>query len=139
MNNSIIRSRSIIAKAGLLALGFACAFALARTPALRAADSALLTPADDKGAALPVTYTFDKSADADTGPYVLNLKNTSNSSITVSGKILLSVFFHADSKARAVPEHVIEAGQTWAISGLAANDKVVLSAPGFASLELTVP
>ncbi|HEY4988373.1 MAG TPA: hypothetical protein VII09_01125 [Opitutaceae bacterium] len=137
--SNAISSRSSLLKAALVALGSAFAFALVLTPAVRAVDASAPAALDDKGATLPVAYTFDKSTDPDAGPYVLNLKNTSDASIKVTGKVLLSVFFHADSKARNVPEHVIEAGQSWAISGLAANDKVILSAPGFAPLELTVP
>jgi hypothetical protein len=45
---------------------------------------------------------------------------------------------HNRDKARHVPAHVIEAGKTWTVDGLAALDKVTVAAPGFAPLELEV-
>jgi hypothetical protein len=122
----------------LAAIAVASALALAHAPAARAASSSALTSLDDKAPSLPVTTSFAKSEGED-GPYVLSVKNTSGSSINVSAKILLSVYFHADSKAKNIPAHAIDAGQTWTIPGLAANDKVTLSADGFAPLELAVP
>jgi hypothetical protein len=124
--------------AALAAIAFASALALVQGPAARAAGSSTLTSLDDKAASLPVSTSFAK-ADGEDGPYVLSVKNTSGSSISVSAKILLSVYFHADSKAKNIPAHAIDAGQTWTIPGLAASDKVTLSADGFAPLELTVP
>jgi hypothetical protein len=93
---------------------------------------------DDKAPALPLSASFAK-ADGEAGPYILSLKNTSDSAVKVSAKILLSVYFHADSKAKNIPVHTIDAGQVWTIPGLAANDKVTISGDGFAPLELTVP
>jgi hypothetical protein len=122
----------------LAALSCALACATAGSPTLHARDAGTLAALDDKAPSLPLTSSFDKSS-GDDGPYILSLKNTSDSSLKVSAKVLLSVYFHADSKARNVPEHVIDPGQVWTIPGLAANDKVVLTAPGFAPLELTVP
>jgi hypothetical protein len=119
-------------------LGCALAFALAQAPSASAADyTAALKPLDDKAPSLPLAATFAK-ADPDTGPFVLNLKNTSDGALKVTAKILLSVYFHADSKSRNLPEHTIDPGQVWTIPGLAANDKVVVSAAGYAPLELTV-
>lgn len=92
----------------------------------------------EKAPALPVTATFEKTTGAEEAPYSLKLKNTSKETITVSAKILLSVAFHADSKARMVSEHAIKAGETWSIPGLAAEDKVTVMAKGFAPLELVV-
>jgi hypothetical protein len=125
-------------KSALAVLGCAFAFAFAQAPAARAADTASLKPMDDKAPSLPLTPTFEK-ADADTGPYVLNLKNTSDGTLKVTAKVLLSVYFHADSKSRNLPEHAIDPGQAWTIPGLASSDKVVISAGGYAPLELTVP
>ena len=38
-----------------------------------------------------------------------------------------------------VPAHLVKAGDTWTIDGLAASDKVTVMAAGYAPLELTVP
>jgi hypothetical protein len=118
----------------------ACALTLSivPVPATRAANTTTLNALDDKAPSLPLTASFAKS-DGEDGPYVLSLKNTSDSSVKVSVKILLSVYFHADSKARNVPEHAIDAGQVWTIPGLAANDKLTVSGTGFAPMELIVP
>jgi hypothetical protein len=94
---------------------------------------------DDKAPSLPLTASFDKGTDPNAGPYVLNLTNTSKESLVVEANIHLSVAFHASRKDRKIPNHTIEAGQTWTIADLAAGDKVVLTADGFAALELTVP
>ena len=124
--------------AAMAAIAVVCALALVHGPAARAAGSIPLASLDDKAPSLPVATSFAK-AEGEDGPYVLSVKNTSGSSVSVSAKILLSVYFHADSKARNIPAHAIDAGQTWTIPGLAASDKVTLSADGFAPLELTVP
>jgi hypothetical protein len=131
-----LRSRTFAA--ALAAIAAACALALVQGPAARAAGSSTLASLDDKAPSLPIATSFAK-ADGEDGPYVLSVKNTSGSSISVSAKVLLSVYFHADSKARNIPAHEVDAGQTWTIPGLAANDKVTLSSEGFAPLELTVP
>ena len=86
-----------------------------------------------------VVTELGTKADADTGPYVLNLKNASDGTLKVTAKVLLSVYFHADSKSRNLPEHAIDPGQVWTIPGLASSDKVTISASGYAPLELTVP
>lgn len=104
--------------------------------AVRAADSA---PAAAKAPALPLSVTFTKAADPESGPYIMKLTNTSKAAVKVGAKILLSVAYHAENKARVVPAQSIEAGKDWSINGLAANDKVILSAEGFSNLELTVP
>jgi hypothetical protein len=132
---SPFRRASILS--ALAVLGCALAFAFASAPSARAAGTATLGALGDKAPSLPLTATFAK-ADADTGPFVLNLKNTSDGSLKVTVKILLSVYFHADSKARNLPEHTIDAGQVWTIPGLAASDKVTVTADGYAPLELTV-
>jgi hypothetical protein len=132
MNSRPYIFRTALALACTLALAFACVI-----PA-RASDVTTLRALDDKAPALPLAASFAK-ADGEDGPYVLSLKNTSDSSVKASAKILLSVYFHADSKSRSVPEHAIDAGQVWTIPGLAANDKVIVTATGFAPLELTVP
>ncbi len=138
MTNSFTSIRPFAVWTAMAALGSAFALALVQIPSVKAADVATFKVMDDKAPSLPVTATFAK-ADGEDGPYVLSVKNSSYNSIKVSGKVLLGVFFHADSKSRIIPEHEIDAGQVWTIPGLAANDKVTLNAPGFAALELTVP
>jgi hypothetical protein len=129
-------SRISTKRAAAVLLGLAFVLGPIGIPAARAADA---TPAaSDKVPSLPLTPAFAK-VDGDNGPYVLNLKNISTDSIKVNAKILLSVAFHAESRARTITAHVIEAGQVWTITGLAADDKVTITADGFAPLQLTVP
>ena len=122
---------------------FACCAVLgllvSQGPAARASATATLQPLDDKAASLPLTASFEKVANAEAGPYVLKLENTSKEAIKASAKVLTSTPSHADRKVREVPEHVVEPGQVWSIADLAAGDKVTVTAPGFAPLELTVP
>jgi hypothetical protein len=118
----------------LFVLGSALSFALVQSPTLRAADEMKA----DKAPAAPLSATFEKVADAENGPFVLNLKNDSKEAVSAKAKVLLSVAFHAESKARQVPEQVIKPGKTWSIKDLAAGDKVVVHAKGFAPLELIV-
>jgi len=93
-----------------------------------------------KGPSLPATATFEKvTSGEDSGLYVLNLKNESSAPLKVSATIISSVTFHANSKTRALSDHVIDAGDTWTIDHLAAADKVTISADGFASLEVAAP
>jgi len=123
----------------IFAIGCAVSLAAFGVPALSAADSATtLQPLADTAPALPLTHSFTKVEGGDKGPYVLQLKNESKSDITVTGKILLAVAFHAESKSRAIAPHKIEAGQSWSIADLAFDDKVTLTADGFAPLQLTV-
>jgi hypothetical protein len=131
--------RTAMRRAALFALG--CAFTLSFVPvsALKAADAAPTPPSTEKGPKLPLTATFEKVTGGENGPYVLKLKNVSKDPVTVSTKILLSVVFHADNKARHLPEHVIKAAEVWSIPDLASADKVILTAKGFAPLEIIVP
>jgi hypothetical protein len=117
-------------KLSLRLMALALGLVLLGAPALRAADAA---------PALPVTTSFEKVTGAEGAPYVLTIKNTSQDSLTVTAKVLLSVTFHAENKARNLPAQTIDAGKEWKISDLSADDKVILSAPGFATLEVTVP
>jgi hypothetical protein len=116
-------------------IGFS--FASAAEP--NAARPAALQPLADKAPSLPLTAAFEKVTGGESGPYVLHLKNDSSDAVKVSAKVLLSVVFHANSKARNLPEHVIDPGQVWSIPDLASADRVVVTAAGFAPLELTVP
>jgi hypothetical protein len=108
-------------------------------PALNATELSTAQPlADQKAPSLPVEATFSKVKSEEAPPYVLTLKNTSNQAIEVNVTILLSVMSHNREKARHVPTHVIEAGKSWKVEGLAAADKVTVAAKGFAPLELVV-
>ena len=125
-------------KTALLILGSAFSLALFSTPALRAADPA--TPPAAAAKKLPLTAMIEKAAHPaeNAPPFILKLKNDSSASIKVSGKVLLSVHAHNMDKARLVPAHVVEAGQTMTITDLAALDKVIVSADGFAPLEIEI-
>lgn len=122
--------------AGLLAVGCTLGATLLQPAAARAAD---LRQLEDKAASLPLSATFDKVSGTEGGPYVLKLKNTSGDSLSVSGKVVLAVPFHGNTKERPIAAHTVDAGQTWSISDLSAGDKVTLMAMGYAPLELTVP
>jgi len=121
----------------VLALGLALATAFVSAPALRAqADSTPSAAANLPS--LPLSASFAKASSGDDAPYVLTLKNESTSSVKACAKIVLAVAFHADSKAKMVPAHAIGPGETWTISDLAKGDRVVISADGFAPLQLSV-
>jgi len=135
----IASPRTAMRTTALIALGCAFSLALAATPALNAAAPETLQPLADKAPSLPVKSAFEKVKGGESGPYVLKLTNASKDTLKVTTKILLAVAFHANDKARNLPEHAIDAGQTWSVPDLAAGDKLVITAKGFASLELTVP
>lgn len=87
---------------------------------------------------LPLKASFEKVENAEAGPFVLTLKNEAKEAIKASAKVLLAVAYHADSKARNVPEQTIEPGKTMTIRDLAAEDKVIVTAKGYAPLEVVV-
>ena len=115
-------------RSALLALACAFGLALVSVPTLQAGEKAL-----------PLTPTFEKVAGAEGAPFVLKLKNDSKVTLKVSGKVLLAVVHHAMDKARVIPEQAVEAGQSMTIKELSAEDKIVLTADGYAPLELKVP
>jgi|CZKI01.1.fsa_nt_gi hypothetical protein len=123
----------------LVVLGCSFILAVAQVQAVKAANTAVLQPLEDKAPALPVTCTFEKVTEGENGPYILKLKNVSNNAIAVSVQVLSSVTFHANSRIRNFPDHVIDPGQVWTITELAASDKVTVSAKGLAPTELAVP
>jgi len=135
MNSSPSRpSRSVFRS--LVAFACASSLAFAIVPALSAVEPTLAARADK---ALPLSHTFEKVESTEGKPFVLNLRNDSNASLKLSGKVLLSVVNHAMDKARPLPEHTLEAGKTWSIPGLTADDKVIISSAGYADLEIRVP
>lgn len=113
------------------------AFAALPVAALSATPD--LQPVTDQAAKLPVATAFEKTSGGEGGPYVLKVTNTAQTELKVSAKVLLSVAFHADNKARMVPEHTLAAGETWTISDLAAKDEVILTAKDYAPLKVSVP
>lgn len=127
-----------LSKTALLTLGCALSLVLFSAPALWAADATTAPAAAAK--TLPLTATIEKAAHPaeNAPPYVLHLKNTSHDSVKVSGKVLLSVVSHNVDKARPVPAQVIEAGKSLTIADLAALDKVIISAEGYAPLEIEI-
>jgi len=127
-----------ICRTGLIALGCTLGLAIAGAPAARAADAAAPSRLADKAPSLPVSYTFEKVTEGESGPYELHLKNTSSEALAVDAQVTSSVTFHANAKTRSLSGN-IEPGQVWTVTELAASDKVVVSAKGYAPLELTVP
>jgi len=125
MNTSSPSRRSIL-------FTVACALGLMLLPvaSLHAADAA---------PALPVKTTFEKLSNPERAPIIMKVKNTSKESLAVSGKVLLAVVHHAMDKARVLPESTLKAGETMTITELSAEDKVILSAHGFATLTVDVP
>ena len=121
-------------RTALLILGCALSLVLLPIQALRAADAA---PATAK-AALPLSHSLTKVTGGEKGPFVLTLKNDSKAAVTVTAKVLLAVAYHAESKARNLPAQKIDAGHDWKIADLAAEDKVILTAEGFAPLTIVV-
>jgi len=131
--------RSVTRSRPLLALACAVSLTLASAPTLTAADAVTLQPLADKAPALPLTGTFEKGSNAEGAPFILKLKNNSKATLKVSAKILLAVVHHAMDKARDLPEHAIEPGAVWIITDIAADDRVILSAPGYESVEFRAP
>ena len=109
-------------------------------PAAEAGHEVNLQSLADAHAALPVTTSFEKKATAgeNGGHYSLQLKNTSDKTLKLTVAIVESVTSHARPKNRSLPEHALKAGETWSVDDLSPADKVVVSAAGFAPLELVV-
>ena len=123
-------------RSALVFLGCAFGLLVVAIPSIRAASPTLQALADAK--ALPLSHSFKKVEGGEKGPFVITLKNDSDAAVKVTPKILLAVVMHAESKARHLPAHTIEAGQSWSIADLAAEDKVILTADGFAPMEIVV-
>lgn len=131
-------SRSSLRKSALLAIGCAFCAAFVSVPALKASTPATLQPLADVAPALPLSHSFTKVEGGEKGPYVLKLENKSSAEVTVTTKILLAVAFHAETRAKNLPAHTIEAGKDWSIADLSAGDRITLTAEGFAPLEIVV-
>lgn len=96
--------------------------------------------ADEEAPALPVTTSFGKGTPGENGgPYALTVTNTSDKALTISGTIIWSVTSHNRARTIELPAREVAAGGTWVIDDLAAEDRVILAAAGYAKLELTTP
>lgn len=113
----------------LLALGCVASLAFFVTPSTFAADAKTL----------PLSHTIEKVEGHESTPFVLHVKNDSQETLHLSGKVLLAVVNHATDKAKMLKEHKLEAGKTWKIKDLTAGDKVVISAAGYSDLTIEVP
>jgi hypothetical protein len=128
--------RSSFFRAGftaLLVLGAAGAL----TTAVRADEAT--APQHPSAGKAPLAASFAKTVGTENAPYVLTLANASDTSLSVAVKVLLSVAFHADNKARNIAAQPVPAHKSIAIPNLAAGDKVTVSVTGYDPLELTVP
>ena len=102
------------------------------------ADTATASASANAQASGPLVATFDKATDTDKGPYVLTLKNNGDHTLKVTVEIQYSAASHNDAKDKTKKHH-IKAGQSWAVSNLAAGDKITVTADGISPLALTVP
>jgi hypothetical protein len=134
MNNlsPLVRAR------GLALIIAAGALALAVIPAQIRADNETATLAEKAVLPLKVSFANDTSGKNE-APMIVHLKNESSQALVVKGHIDLSVVVHNRPKSREVPQQTIEAGATLTIDDLAADDKITLSAEGFAPLVVVVP
>lgn len=95
--------------------------------------------ADKKSPALPLTHSIARGTPGEYGgPFVLKLKNTSSAALKVAATIQQSVVAHNRPKTIDLPARSIEAGGTWEISDLAAEDKVSVTAEGYEKLDVTI-
>ena len=99
-----------------------------------------VTAADDAMPALPLKAEFGKGTPGENGgPYAVTLTNTSDKALTVNATIIWSVTSHNRPRTIELPAKEIAAGGTWKIDDLAAEDRIVLTAEGYAKLELKTP
>ncbi len=123
---------------GLVLTIAATALALATIPATAQADKPSPTLAET--AVMPLKASFEKDTSGkNEAPMVLHLKNESSKAITVSAEIELSVVVHNRPKSRSVAAQTVAAGAVLTIDNLAPDDKLTLSAEGYAPLVVVVP
>jgi hypothetical protein len=127
-------TKTRLLRTALFALTCSLGLVLSQSSVLRAADSA-----SQPAPALPVTTAFEKVTGTENGPYLLKVTNVSKQDLTLSAKVQLSMPSHADRKSREVAAKSVAPGEVLTIDGLAAADKVTVTADGFAPLSLTVP
>ena len=131
---SVISARRL-ARSLLPVFAFVAASALLSAPLAHANEP---KSTEKKAAEAPLTTSIEKVKTDDGPPYVLKVKNTSSQPVKVSATVLLSVVAHNRDKARQEPERELAAGATWTIEELAAQDKVLLNAVGFAPREIVI-
>ena len=113
---------------------------LVACPSVSFAAAATPAAAKEKAAKLPLETSFAKEKTGDAaGLTTLTLKNTSARAVKVSATVELSVVVHNREKTRTVAAQTVEPGKTTKIEGLAAHDKVTVTADGFEPLLITVP
>lgn len=99
-----------------------------------------MAAADEKAPDLPLSASFGKGEPGENGgPYALTLTNTSDKALTVNATIIWSVASHNRARTIELPAHEVAAGGTWVIDDLAAEDRIILTAEGYAKLELKTP
>lgn len=132
MNTTLpVSRRATFGRSFVLVVAFALGFAL------NIASAAPQQVADTKASA-PVTVAFEKAA-GDDGPYLMTVKNTSSDALTVQISVHQSVKSHNRPMDVNHPEETIAAGGSTTVKGLAALDKVKISAKGYSAMELVVP
>lgn len=132
MKSTIVRRFSLLALGSVLALGL--------LPATQAAGTEIRQPLAAEAKPLPFSTAFEKGEPGENGgPYVLVLTNTAAEALKVQGSIIWSVASHNRANTIKLPERVIEPGGTWKIADLAVEDRVVLTAEGYATLDVKVP
>ena len=100
--------------------------------------SSTLCAAD--AASLPLTSQFGKGTPGENGgPYALTVTNTSDHNLQLSGVIHWSVTSHNRAQTQKLGPKTLAAGESWTINDLAVEDRVVLEADGYATLELKTP
>lgn len=99
-----------------------------------------LATAGEKAPELPLTASFGAGTPGEnSGPYAVTLTSTSDEALTVTATITFSVQSHNRPQTKVLPPHEIAPGGTWTIDDLAAEDRIVLAADGYAPMELTTP
>jgi hypothetical protein len=96
------------------------------------------TPAEKPALPLKVTFERDTSGKNE-APMVVHLANESKQELTVSAHIELSVVVHNRPKTRDVPAQKVPVAGAMTIENLAPEDKITLSAEGYAPMVVVVP
>ncbi len=122
----------------MLALGCVVSLALVQIAVVSAHAAPAAKTSVEKATKLPVSARFHKTKAKEGTTYELKLKSKAKEPLTVQVTVYLSVVAHNADKARVEPPHVIAPKDTYTVSGLAALDKVVVAADGYAPLELVV-
>lgn len=99
-----------------------------------------MTSCGGKASELPLEASFGAGVPGDnSGPYAVTLTNTSDTTLAVAATITFSVQSHNRPQTMDLPAQEIAPGDTLVIDDLAAADQIVLTADGYAPMELTTP